>query len=264
MAIVVAEKWGSRKWKAGKTPSVELEYVIYGTADDIAANEAILSAVPDNYAGLPYQGHTLDRTAELWWESAVTYGGTDHQGYGLVSLEFEVGTQSSKIMQSLATVAAYAEPGLTAPNFYGAINVGRNGVEGVEIEIPTYEFSETWRITDQQALGYGATLYQIAGTVNNASFRGFAPGEVLFRGANGRRTREDAWELTYRFAASPNAQGLAVGNITGISKRGWDYLWCTYVDSEDTAAMRLVKKPTAAYVEQVYRYTNFELLGIGT
>ena len=34
-------------------------------------------------------------------------------------------------------------------------------------------------------------------------------------------------------------------------------------DAEDTSAKVLVKKPIAAYVEQVYPYGNFAGLGIG-
>jgi hypothetical protein len=56
--------------------------------------------------------------------------------------------------------------------------------------------------------------------------------------------------------------GLAVGPITGITKRGWDYLWVRYADAEDQNV--LVKQPIAAYVERVYQDGNFVLLGIGT
>ena len=35
-----------------------------------------------------------------------------------------------------------------------------------------------------------------------------------------------------------------------------------FSDDEDTAAHTLIKKPIAAYVEQVYPYGNFSLLGL--
>jgi len=37
-----------------------------------------------------------------------------------------------------------------------------------------------------------------------------------------------------------------------------------YADIEDTNAKVLVKRPMAAYVEQVYDFGNFAGLGIGT
>ena len=52
-----------------------------------------------------------------------------------------------------------------------------------------------------------------------------------------------------------------MGDITGINKRGWEYLWVRYADAEDQHV--LVKQPISAYVEQVYPEGNFALLGIG-
>ena len=50
--------------------------------------------------------------------------------------------------------------------------------------------------------------------------------------------------------------------MTGIDKKGWEYLWVRYEDAEDAAANALVKKPTAAYVEKVYEEGDFAGLGI--
>ena len=109
---------------------------------------------------------------------------------------------------------------------------------------------------------YKLTLFGLTGKVNNAAFRGFAAGEVLFLGAQGSKTGTGDWSISYRFAASPNVANLTVGDITVTEKRGWDYLWVSYADSKDDTAKRLVKKPVAAYVEQVYGYADFSLLGI--
>jgi len=265
MSIIVAERWGSRRWKAGESPSVELEFIIHGTDDDALASQAITQTAPTLYAGMPRKDIQMERLGDITWQAMVTYAGLEPQDFGLVSLDFEIGSQSTKITQSLATVGTYAAPGKTAPNYYGAINVTSDGIEGVEIEIPTYEWTETWRRPDSDiGTGYGAILYAVQGHVNAQPFRGFAAGEVLFRGASGRKTRNDAWELTYRFAASPNVTNLTVGPITGIAKKGWEYLWVVYEDEEDVNAKKLIKKPLAAYVEQVYPYADFSVLGIGT
>jgi hypothetical protein len=68
--------------------------------------------------------------------------------------------------------------------------------------------------------------------------------------------------LSFKFAASPNMTGLTVGTITGINKGGWNHLWVLYSDNVDQNT--LIKRPVAAYVEQVYWPGNFSLLGIGT
>ncbi len=55
-----------------------------------------------------------------------------------------------------------------------------------------------------------------------------------------------------------------MGNITGIDKKGWEYMWVRYADAEDAAAKAIVKKPVAVYSEKVYKQGNFAGLGIGT
>ena len=55
-----------------------------------------------------------------------------------------------------------------------------------------------------------------------------------------------------------------MGEITGIAKKGWEYLWVRYADAKDDTAKAIVKKPIAAYVEKVYEEGNFAGLGIGT
>ncbi len=56
--------------------------------------------------------------------------------------------------------------------------------------------------------------------VNNASWKGFAAGECLFLGASGSKRGSDDWEITFRFAATPNKTGLTVGDIVDINKKG--------------------------------------------
>jgi hypothetical protein len=89
---------------------------------------------------------------------------------------------------------------------------------------------------------------------------------VLFLGASGsKRVQMGAsadWEITYRFAASPNVTGLSVGGIAAISKKGWEYLWVRYADHADPLAKALVKRPIAAYVERVYESGTFAALGL--
>jgi len=176
------------------------------------------------------------------------------------------GTQH--ITQSRATVNAYAPSGETPPDFQGAIGVTDNGVEGVDVTVPVYHFSETHYLDDAVVTpAYKGTLFSLTGKVNSASFKGLAAGECLFLGAAGSKRGGSGggdWEITFRFAGSPNVTGLSVGPITGISKKGWEYLWVRYAEVEDEGAQVLVKRPIAAYVERVYDTGNFAALGIGT
>ena len=99
----------------------------------------------------------------------------------------------------------------------------------------------------------------------SASFKGMAAGECLFLGAAGsQRGSGEDWEINFRFAGSPNRTGITIGTITGIAKKGWEYLWVEYEAEEDSSANRIVKRPVAAHVEKVYEEGDFSILEIGT
>ena len=111
---------------------------------------------------------------------------------------------------------------------------------------------------------YKAILRSLTGKVNNASFKGFSAGEVLFLGASGSKRGDDDWEISFRFAASENRSYITVGDITGVAKKGWEYMWVRYADAEDDEAKAIVKKPVAVYIEKVYEEGSFGAFGIGT
>ncbi len=123
--------------------------------------------------------------------------------------------------------------------------------------------NRTFILNELVTQAYKLSLFQLTGKVNSAGFKGFARGEVLFLGASGSKRGFDDWEITFRFAASPNATNLTIGGISGISKEGWQYLWIRYEDEEDISAKTLIKRPSAIYIEQVYNYGDFALMGIG-
>ena len=137
--------------------------------------------------------------------------------------------------------------------------------KGVDITVPVYNFSETHYLAASAVTqAYKNTLFALTGRVNNAPFKGLAAGECLFLGASGSKRGTDDWEITYRFAGSPNRSGMTIGPITGVSKAGWDYMWVRYADTEDDDAKTIVKRPIAVYIERVYDVADFSLLGIGT
>ena len=63
-----------------------------------------------------------------------------------------------------------------------------HGVEGCEIVVPKFSWSETWQLPiAMYNWAYSQTLKAITGKVNAAAFRGFPAGQVLFRGGKGSR-----------------------------------------------------------------------------
>jgi len=273
MPIIVEEKADSREVATGDNASAILRYSIRGTADDGMAKEALGDTAPTSYDGLVRKSREVSpifvdvtNPEGSVWEGIARYGlRQEEPETGASTFSFDTGGGTQHITQGLATVGAHAPPGGMPPNFRGAIGVTRNSVEGVDIHVPVYNFNETHYLSDAYVTpGYKGTLFHLTGKVNQASFRGFSTGEVIFLGASGSMRGADDWEISFRFAASPNRRDLVIGDIGGISKRGWEYLWVSYADDEDENTGSLVKRPVAVYVEQVYEYGDFSRLGIGT
>ena len=267
MPVSVREKFQSRVSTTGESAQVDLAFVIEGTDDDLQAKSSLLASCPTLYDGLVRQSAHIEPVGPGLWDGLVRYGRPEKQlpETGESSFSFDTGGGTQHVMQSLQTVAKY--PSTSAPDFGGAIGVTHDNVEGVDITVPIYQFSETHYLEDSVVTpAYRGTLFYLTGKVNSGIFRGLAPGECLFLGASGSKRGTDGvdWEITFRFAGSPNVNGLTVGSITGIEKKGWEYLWVRYADAEDDNAKVLVKKPVAAYVERVYELANFGQLGIGT
>lgn len=267
MPITVHEKFG----RVLSDQSAELTYVVNGTEDDGEARTAVLSSSPTSHGGLARDDTEVEEVAPGTWLALVRYasgsGSAPPEGSSTFSFETRGGTQH--ITQSLQTVASYASGDIpAAPDFRGAIGVTENGVDGVEITVPVYTFTETHTLAATTVTNaYKATLFGLTGRVNNGSFKGLDAGECLFLGGAGSRrgtSAEDLWEISFAFAGSPNVTGLSVGTISGIAKKGWEYLWVRYAEAEDTSAKMLIRKPVAAYVERVYRDGSFSALGIGT
>ena len=271
MPITVEEKFDSRRVTRGQNDSVELAYLVRGTDDDVEAREALEAESPPVHDGLPRLSVGIEPVGPSLWDGVARYGPLNIEsapppatGESIFSFDTVGGTQ--RITQSRETIDSYARPGETAPDFQGAIGVTQDGVEGVDIAVPVYNFAETHYLADAVVTPqFKGAVFALTGKVNNAAFKGFAAGEVLFLGASGSKRGSSGgdWEIAFRFAASPNATNLTIGEITGINKKGWEYLWVRYADAVDDTAGALVKRPVAAYVERVYESGNFALLGIG-
>jgi hypothetical protein len=185
--------------------------------------------------------------------SVDTSGGTEHITQALYEGQGDWGGEN-----------AFARPGQTAPDFYGAINCSGDSVQGVDVTVPAFNFTEVWTWpAPLLRTEYYATLYNLTGTINAKPWRVFGRGEILFLGARFDRNRGDQFiPVTYQFSARPTRKNFKLGQITVLEKRGWQYLWIKYEDREETEA--LVKRPKFAYVNDVYPERDFETLNIGS
>ncbi len=270
MTVVFHELAGSRTHETGSGGSRELRFLAVAGDDDVEVRVEAQAQLPASYDGLgnrKIRVEPIDVASGLW-EVTSTYRASDPSPpppeAGESSFSFEVGTTTSHITQSRATVGGYAPGGVaTMPDFAGAIGVTPEGVDGCDILVPEARFSETHYLSDAVVTAaYRRQLRTLTGKVNDAPFRDHAAGEVLFLGARGgKRASDGVWEVTFSFATSDNATGLEVGAIGGIAKGGWQYLWVLYEPAVD--ANRIVLQPAFAYVEEVYASASFAGLGIG-
>jgi hypothetical protein len=209
------------------------------------------------------QADPLSRT-----RSFDTSGGTQHitQAQPAEVSKFGIVTPTG--------VAEYRYPAsgptgtVTAPSLSGAIGVDGDSVAGVDIVVPSLSWTETYDVPSSYVTdAYIKTVAALTGTVNKNSFRTFEAGEVLFVGCSGSQEADaqkgyGPWSLSFKFIASRNAQNLSIGSITGIQKKGHEYLWIRYED--DVQDSTSFKRPKFVYVNPVYKIGDFDGLGIGS
>jgi hypothetical protein len=265
--LIVSERFESNEINIGDSSSITRQFILeyppgHDEVSDLQAEADFVSQLARIYGGFGLASYALKIFAYNKWFATATYGsGTPSDEDKVMTFDTSGGTHH--ITQSLDTVQRYTASG-TAPNFNGAINVTPTGVEGTDIVVPVYNFTEThYRSNTKADADYRQILFEVTGKVNGGTFNGYERGSLLFLGASGSRRGTDKWELNYKFAASPNRVDLAVGAITGIEKEGWQYLWVQYAEQEDATAKAMVKKPQSVHIEQVYEYGDFDLLDLG-
>lgn len=272
MPITVAEKWESRERTdefGDGTSSLDLIFVIQGTDDDQLVVENLLLAAPLTFRGLERINSSIERIAEQAWLGKVTYSDTnlEDQQVGGSDFQFDTTGQSQHQDQSLETTRfpnPSTNPDIPATNDL----IGDTGdfVEGVDIIVPTYSFSETHRITDLLITpAYKSILFFLTGSTNDAVFKGFETNEVLFLGASGSKRGRDDWSISYRFAATPNRTGFSIGPIDNINKKGWEYLTVrtTQKPNKPVDPTHMILDIQWVDVHELYPEGDFSLMGIG-
>ena len=273
------DKIDSREWSG---TSVTVHYRLAGEgngiSNDATARALLVNSTAESYMGLyrdiesismrPVSVDTVTDRAE--YECSLKYvvlnARTPQPGQSMFTFD------TSGVTQHVNTARAttpYAPQGQSAPDFKGAINV-TDRVEGLDIDVGAFNFTVKYIKAPGDFTGaYLSSLYQLTDKVNNANFTvqiqpgvfyTFAPGEVRFRGARGGQNASGNWEIEGQFSAIPNQQNIAVGDITGINKNGWEYMWVRYLDNDDPVNHVLLKIPVAVYVQQLYLPGDFSPL----
>ncbi len=259
---------------------LEIPYIVLGVQDEDAAfvlvADKITSLGEKTVENMVLDHLELDQQLgpdsfkiRAVYETTKSETNTSGSGQNQPSFSFDTGGGTMHMTQSLATKGIYAARGQTAQSFGGAIEVDENNdVKGIDITTPLTSFNETHYFKPSRvSAAYRRTVADLTGRVNSSRFKGYAAGEVLFQGASGTRRgtkATDLWEINFKFIVSPNRKGIKINDITIAEKEGWDYMWFRYEAQVSSDSKALIKKPVAAYVEQVYERRSFGALKIGT
>lgn len=186
-------------------------------------------------------------------------------------LQYTFSGTTTGATQTVTQGYAYQKYG-TGPDYAGAINVDKDGVQGVDIVIPKLEFQIEKVIPKADANGnprkwfaYLMTILRLTGRVNGAPIWDFAQRELLFVGADYNAKGGGDVTFTYKFVASPNRlaannNALTIGSISNVEKFGHDYLWIDYRAIESSGF--IIREPRTVHVHRVYEDGDFTLLGI--
>lgn len=276
MALAIHPAWSGTKVSARiklKDETSEDGYLVLGSDDP-----SVITAYADGNGPIldadkrPRTGFNIDRIAENVWKATYSFADArnskaeeDQKPGDLPKWSFDTGGGTIHVTNSRATTAY---PPAVAPfpgpaDFKGGINVREGSVEGVDVVSPNLRIQlEATFKHEFVTLAYIRKLAYLTGTVNKDEFKGLEPGEVLFLGASGRQDpNEGTWQITFSFEVNENENDLFVGGIGPIIKRGFDYLWVRYRDTDQHGMV--VRIPVAVYVEEVYKFKSFDALGIG-
>lgn len=255
--------------ESGEQNSGQIELLIHDGNDSglEAIVETAKAFAPDTLLGCTNKRVRCTPLSDTLWKATVSYSPKQKKEPGSSTYQFEIGGQTGKIFQALEHLRKYPDSNVV-PDFDGAINVTKDSVDGVDVYLPTYAFSETHQVAANLVTGaYKSKLFHACATTNNAAWKGWEEGEALFIGASGSLRTAECWEITFRFLASPNVDDIEVSFLSGdetIVKGGWEYLWFRYQEVDDDTTKWTVRKPLSAYVERVYRKSNFAELGLGS
>jgi hypothetical protein len=262
MSFSFSERPDSRS-TTSNPPTYTSRWGAYGTQDAAFVKAYAIGATPamvSTIQGTLYrQDIIVDPGGFEIFYVQVAYG-VEKRELGSWRFNFDTTGGTLHIKSSKSTVNSY---GTSPPDHKQLIGYNGDEVEGCEIVIPALKINVFYShplgiVTISKA----KQLAQYTGTVNSASFLGFAAGEVLFLGATGSDGTDVEAEVQYQFACSQNATGLTIGDISGIAKQGHDYLWIRFKDA--VSGLYAVKQPQFVYIERVYDRTDLAtVLGFG-
>lgn len=270
------ERFAKRSVVDSENPSAETIWSVWvdaehpTIADESEAYAIVAPLIPTTYT-FPsgkiavLQSVNVTDIDERSWDFKLSYARLQRKEENYIEYEFDIGLQEVTLTHALDTTP-FTGGGRTAPDFKKGVNISSDGkVQGVSVGQPSFTFSVTkyWPIA-AITRAYQLQVKSLAGKFNSADFYGLPAGSVKFMGARGKPSGQK-WPVTYRFEHSENETGLTVGDITGINRKGWQYLDVYRRVIGDSSSKKKIEVPHSVYVHTLAPGEgNFSILGIGT
>ena len=261
----------------GVNPTADVEYLITGAT---SLDDAMTLLDPDsgNYAiplqfdlfgtgnvMLPLASTDPNEIGNGIWEVIARYSYTEAI-LEAMEFAFETSGGTQHIVHSLGS-RGYAPADKTAPSCHGLIGATADGIEGVDVGVPAFQWTEMYAMLASEVTAeFKLTCYNLTNKVNTTTFRGFDAKTVQFLGASGAVRALDSYAyITLRFTAQPRIQNYAFGDapdqIIVDYKDGWEYI--TIRAERETDEGVLNQKPKLVYVHTVFDHAEFGDLGFG-
>jgi hypothetical protein len=249
-----------------KNRSAEFDYKVHtptgadGPAMAEECETAVLAVAPTDYRGWPLDDVIVgpDPQSHNTFIVTVVYaagGGGELPETGTILVGWDTGGGTAKMNFSKQTVATFPGGG---PDLKNAINYKDGKVEGVDVILRGKQLIIKKYVANDDLDDHEAAADECTRKTNNASFFGYAAGEVLMVRARAARRSSNDYEITYEFLVHPNETGVTFAGISSVDKKGHEYAWPLY--GEAVAGNELVTLPRYIMVERVYDEADFDLL----
>lgn len=239
------------------------KYVVLDVAEAATARGLVNALAPAIWNSLIKQDVKLTELGGGQWEGEVPYGTPERGEQGDIAWSFNIATQSVKITQALEHIHTYPDGG---DPHKGAIGVRDDGngrtLEGCQVSVPylTWDEEHWYPAAIVATHSFITTLENLAASCNEKAWRIWQKGELLILGMNtmGSKNCGSDVGIKFRFASSRTKMNQTFGDITGVTKRGHEYLWLEYEEAEVDGIA--VQKPVRAHIERVYEYEDWDNL----
>lgn len=248
--------------------SCEARYVVYTSepveepelweairaSDDIP--KTMMNCVMTNISNFEHCNRLLWKfTVQYDWSYAHSSSDGIDTDREIISYDFGSQTMNAKLC--LDIVHTYGN----CPDHGYLVNVQDGETQGLEIYTPysTMTIQKYFRKTHFNSVIRDKIIYRVT-RVNDATFKGFPSGEVLFLGASISDMQENNKyvSINFNFLLSPNETGMNLGPYTSnVDKEGHQAIW-PHVRKDDKNN-RVID---GIYVGKFYKKADFTEMGL--